>query len=99
MKTFHHLLGALSLASLLTGCAANATLTAAADTKLQSALSVGCPIAQAIQTSGLKLNAGQTAALQSLELACPPNPPPDSAVIAIDDIIQAYLLLAPVMKR
>ena len=99
MKTFRTLLGALPLAALMAGCTANATLTAAADTNLQNALSVGCPIAQAIQTSGLKLNAGQTAALQSLELACPPNPPPDSAVIAVDDIIQAYLLLAPLMKR
>lgn len=90
--------GALLLGASLSGCAANATLTAAADTKLQTALSVGCPIAQAIQTSQLKLNAYQTAALQSLELACPPNPPPNSAVMAVEDLIQAYLLLAPLIK-
>ena len=92
------LFGALTLAALGAGCTANATLTAAADSKLQAALVVGCPIAQAIQGSGLKLNDRQAAALQALELACPPNPPPDTARVAVVDIVQAYLLLAPLLR-
>ena len=91
--------GALAVAAFVSGCTANASLTAAADSKLRTALAVGCPIARAIRTSPLELNAYQSASLQALELACPPNPPPDSAVIAIEDIIQAYLLLAPLVKR
>ena len=91
--------GAAALVSLaLTGCTSTGSLNAAATSDLQTALAAACPIVAVIQASPLKLNAYQQAALATLQLACPPNPPPTSTVVAVGDLIAAYTTLQPLIK-
>jgi hypothetical protein len=71
----------------------------AAVTDVQSALAVGCPILNAVQASKPTLNANQNAAMATLALACPPNPPPTSAVVAVADLISAYTILQPLIRN
>jgi hypothetical protein len=91
---------AVALACMtLIGCAANGALNPAATNDLQQALTAGCPILGALQSSGLPLNKYQKSALATLALACPPNPPPTSAIIAAADIIAAYTTLQPLLNH
>ncbi|MFZ1109876.1 MAG: hypothetical protein WAN43_16195 [Rhodomicrobium sp.] len=90
--------GALALASLA-GCATNGALTPTAATDITTALAIGCPILSSVQGSGLKLNASAKAAAATLALACPPNLPPTSAVVAAADLVSAYTILAPLIKK
>jgi hypothetical protein len=83
----------------LVGCASNGALSPAATSDIQQALAVGCPILGLIQSSSLALNKYQKSALNTLALACPPNPPPTSAVVAVEDIIAAYTTLQPLLKH
>ena len=83
----------------LVGCAANGTLNPAADTDIQNALAAGCPMVAAVQASNLPLNSYEKSAVATLALACPPNPPPTSAVIAAEDIISAYTILEPLLNK
>jgi len=92
-------MSALAVAGLaLTGCNATLSLNPTATTQLQNALAVGCPILAAVKSSGLPMNAYQQAAVNTLELACPPNPPPNTALVAVEDIIAAYSVLQPLLK-
>jgi len=92
------LAGALTLAcAALAGCTSTGSVTPAVSADIVNALAIGCPIAAAIQISGLPLNAAEKAALATLALACPPNPPPTSAAVAATDIIAAYVALEPLL--
>lgn len=84
---------ALALAGALSAC--NQTQI----TNIQTAAAVGCPVLSAIQTSGLRLNAAQSAAVRTLALLCPPNPPPTAATVVLSDVIQAYQTLAPLVGK
>ena len=65
---------------------------------MQAALAQACPIVALVQAdTALKLNADQKAALTAIELACPPNPPPTSTLVAASDILSAYAILAPLV--
>jgi hypothetical protein len=91
--------GASALAPLLLcGCTATGALDAAAASDVQAALDVGCPVLNVVQSSNLRLNAIQKSALATLVTACPPNPPPTSAVVAAADLIAAYTTLQPLLK-
>ena len=94
------LLGALALAGALavSGCTATGTLTPTAATDVATALTIGCPILGMVQASGLKLNAVEAGAESTLELACPPNPAPTSATVAVADLVGAYTILSPLIK-
>ncbi len=93
-------LAALAICALgLQGCATTGAVSAASATNIQTALGVGCPVLNVIQGSNLTLNANQKAALSTLALACPPNPPPTTAVVAVTDLIEAYAILAPLVKK
>ena len=93
-------LAAAALACVaLVGCAGSGAISPTATADLQKALAAGCPVLAAIQKSGLPLNKYQTAAINTLALACPPNPPPTSAIAAVEDIVAAYATLAPLLKR
>ena len=69
---------------------------------LQAALAGACPIVASVQSAvsagTIKLNVGQSAALSTLALACPPNPPPTSGAVIAADIIQAYVVIKPLVK-
>jgi hypothetical protein len=82
----------------LAGCNSNATISTAVTSDIQAALNVGCPILAAVQASSLKLSNAQHAAATTLALACPPNPPPTSAVVAAIDLVNAYTILQPLIK-
>ena len=82
----------------LVGCAANSSPSAATPTSVQGAIAIGCPIVTAIEQSTIALNRIQAAALGSLALVCPPNPPPNSATVVISDIVSAYQILRPLVK-
>ena len=87
------LCGALALA----GC--QAPNSAATIQDIGTALAVGCPVVASIQASTVKLNATQRAALNTLALACPPNAPPTAAGVLLSDLIQAYVILAPLVQH
>jgi hypothetical protein len=91
------LAAALALSVSLAGCAANGALTSAANTDVVNALAISCPIVAVVQASALPLSAIEKSSVATLELACPPNPAPTSAVIAAADIIAAYIALEPVI--
>ena len=100
MYTFAFKASAIALACMtLLGCATNSALTPTATADIQQALAVGCPIVGSIQSSSLPLNKYQKAALNTLALVCPPNLPPTSAFIAVEDIIAAYTTLQPLLKH
>ena len=86
-------------ASALVGCNANGQLNPQATADLNTALAQACPILNLVQGSNLKLNKFQANGLATLALACPPNPPPTSALVATTDIIAAYELLAPLVNN
>ncbi len=88
-------LGCLSLAA----CTSTGMLNPTASSDLQSALAVACPVLNVVQSSNIALNAYQKSALTTLALACPPNPPPTSAIVAASDIVSAYTILQPLMKQ
>ena len=85
--------GALALA----GC--NAPNSAATISDINTALAVGCPVVTAVQSSALKLTNVQRAALNTLALACPPNPKPTAAGVLLVDLVQAYSILAPLAQK
>lgn len=94
--------GALALAFFalaLSGCTTSGVLTPTAATEITTALAIGCPIVLVVETSGLALTAAESAAAKTLALACPPNPPPTSAAIAAADLISAYTILEPLLKK
>ena len=88
---------ALCGALALSGCQAPSTSATIQD--INTALTVGCPVVASIQSSGLKLTNAQAAALNTLALVCPPNAPPTAAGVVLSDIIQAYGILAPLVKH
>ena len=94
---------ALTLALALSGCANNGALNAAATADVNTALETACPILTVVQSdvaSGmLTLNKYQTAAVNSLALACPPNPAPTNATTAASDILAAFALLQPLVAK
>jgi len=81
------------------GCTSNGTLNSTATADMQNALAVACPIVGVVQASTLPLSGAQKAALSTLTLACPPNPPPTSALIMAEDIISAYTILQPLLQK
>ena len=87
------LAAALALAGALSAC--NQTQI----TNINTAVAVGCPVLSAIQSSGLRLNTAQTAAVRTLALLCPPNPPPSAANVVLADVIAAYQTLAPLVGK
>jgi len=92
-------LGALASCVALAACTPTGTLDSTATANLQNALAVACPIIGAVQSAGLPLNAAQSAALKTVTLACPPNPPPTSALLAVEDVLSAYAILQPLIKH
>ena len=88
---------ALCGALALSGCQAPNSATTISD--ISTALAVGCPVVASIQSSGLKLTNAQRAALNTLALACPPNAPPTAAGVLLSDLIQAYVILAPLVQH
>lgn len=82
----------------LGGCSNTGQLNGSAVGDVATAIAVGCPLLALIQKSGVKLNATQSAAAATLDLACPPNPPPTNAIVAGSDLIQAYTILKPLLK-
>src|ERR1700677_577142 len=96
------LAGALALgiiAASLAGCNSNSSVSVSVTSNIQSALNVGCPILATLKASGLSLNSTQKAAATVLALACPPNPAPTSAVVAVADLISAYTILQPLLRN
>ena len=87
---------ALVCASLV-GCTSTGALNPTATTDIQTALSVGCPILATVNALAITPNKTQIAALKTLALACPPNLPPTSAIVAVTDVIAAYELLQPLI--
>jgi hypothetical protein len=90
-------IAALALALALAGCNAPNSATTISD--INTALAVGCPVVTAVQSSGLRLTNAQRAALNTLALACPPNPPPTAAGVVLVDLVQAYGILAPLVQK
>ena len=81
----------------LSGCA---TVSPVVSQDMQNALATACPIIALVQAdTAIKLNTYQKAALTSLELACPPNPPPTSSLIIAGDILSAYAILQPLTAK
>ena len=59
-----------------------------------AALAIGCPILVAVRAAKPTLSTTHQAAAAALALACPPNAPPTSAVVAVVDPIFARTKLA-----
>lgn len=93
------LLAIVAAALCLAGCTTVGTLNATATANMNSALAVACPVLLVVESGGLPMNAIQKASLQTLALACPPNPPPTSAVVAAVDIMAAYSALKPLITK
>ncbi len=93
------LFAAAVVPAYLSGCAVGGVPAPSASSDIQEILSTGCPLLQTLVATGIKLNKYQTAALQTLSLACPPNPPPNTATTAFADILEAYQLLSPLLLR
>ena len=102
MLTLKHFKFSLALlaapALLLSACSANLTLTPTAQADIQTALNAACPVLAAVQSAAVKPNARQVAAMNTLALACPPNPAPTNAVVAATDLLAAAQILAPLAK-
>ena len=64
---------------------------------IASALAVGCPILATVKAMNPKMTSVQSAAAKTLALACPPNSPPTSAMVAVADLVQAYAILQPLL--
>jgi hypothetical protein len=92
------LAGALTLALAVAACSPTGSLSVAAPKDIAAALAVGCPVLATVQTLAPSMNAQQKAAASTLALACPPNPPPTSAIVAVTDLIAAYTTLQPLLK-
>jgi hypothetical protein len=96
------LAGALALGitgASLAGCNSNGSVSVSVASNIQSALNVGCPILATVQASNLSLNSTQKASETVLALACPPNPAPTSALVAVADLISAYTILQPLVRN
>ena len=93
MRMAFALCGALALA----GC--NAPNSASTISDISTALAVGCPVVAAVQSSALRLTTVQRAALATLALACPPHAPPTAAGVVLSDLVQAYVILAPLVSK
>lgn len=91
------LAGASALVLGVAACA-NGNLTPAATNDINSALAVGCPILASVASLAPPMNAKQKAAAATLALACPPNPAPTSAFVAVSDLVAAYTTLQPLLK-
>ena len=89
----------VALAGALALSACQAPNSAATISDINTALAVGCPVVAAVQSSTLKLTNVQRAALNTLALACPPNPPPTAAGTLLVDLVQAYSILAPLVQK
>jgi hypothetical protein len=89
---------AAGMAATLVGCAANEDPLASAQASLSAALAVGCPIVAAFKAVDIPLNIYQASALNMLALACPPNPPPSSTNVVVADLVNAYMILRPLIK-
>jgi hypothetical protein len=83
----------------LAGCAPGSPPSPKALITVNQALAFGCPIVGAVQGAGLKLNKYQTGALDTLALACPPNPPPTSEAVALADVLSAISILQPLLVK
>jgi hypothetical protein len=83
----------------LAGCNSNGSVSVSVTSTIQAALNVGCPILATVQASNLPLNSTQKASETVLALACPPNPAPTSAVVAVADLIAAYTILQPLVRN
>lgn len=105
MKIIATITAGAILAASLSGCASTGgiptpNLSPAAQATLQAALDAYCPILGAIEsTPGVPATSNVTAAEKVLDLACPPNPPPTNGVVAAVDIIQAYVVIEPLLPK
>ena len=100
MNKLASIASALALASIpLAGCNVGSGLNVNAVADIQTALAVGCPIFSVVQSTNPKLNAYQKSAAATLALACPPNPAPTSAIVAVADLISAYTILQPLIRN
>ncbi len=98
MRTILTLASALALNSLV-GCASGGGVGPQTAADIENVLSVACPAVSAIQSSRLSLNAYQKSAVQTLALACPPNPPPTNAIVAANDLVAAFSILQPLLSK
>lgn len=73
--------------------------SAATISDFDTALALGCPVVASIQAGGKTLSALQRAALATLAIVCPPNPPPTAAGVVLSDIVRAYGVLAPLVVK
>jgi hypothetical protein len=91
------LLSGVALA--FSGCA-NGTLTPTAQTDIQYALDVACPIELSVRPIvAAKGNSRQVAADVLLASLCPPNAPPTNLPVAVNDVIYAGQVLVPLWKK
>jgi hypothetical protein len=99
LASFRSALALGFVAAAMAGCNSNSAVSVSVTSTIQAALNVGCPILATLQASGLSLNSTQKAAATVLALACPPNPAPTSAVVAVADLISAYTILQPLVRH
>ena len=101
-------LAALASLAILPGCATvngvpTTTLTPAAQADLQAAANSFCPVLSAIeQQTTLNPSLATTdvkAAEAVLNEACPPNPLPTNGAVVAVDLINAYVILEPLLPK
>jgi hypothetical protein len=79
------------------GCTSTGALAPAAQSDIDTALAVACPVAAAL-SGKVPSDADSQAAYSLLVSLCPPNAPPTNAVVAALDILNAYEVLKPLVK-
>jgi hypothetical protein len=98
------LCGAVGLA----GCATvngvpTGTLTPAAQAELQAVLDSYCPVLSAVESQTAANPSLATTDVKAAESvlagACPPNPAPTNAVAAVGLVVNAYVILEPLLPK
>jgi hypothetical protein len=82
---------------LLFGCAGTPAPRAGSSVNLQQTLTISCAALTAIHSSQIPLNRIQGAAVNALALVCPPNPTPTTSTVVLEDLLNAYAILSPLL--
>jgi len=87
----------LMFSLLLFGCAGTPAPKAGSTVNLQQTLAISCAALTAIHASQLPLNKIQGAAVSALALVCPPSPAPATTTVVLEDLLNAYTILSPLL--
>ena len=86
---------ALGAALALSACANSVALNARATADVAAALAQVCPLVDIAKPYLGQFNGNARNAYDVIASACPPNPPPNNAIVAAADLLAAYQVLKP----